>query len=94
MVRLRTGEEVAEAVMHTTMMSVDALWKTNFGALLELLVLARHPGHQLFGETLDKLRRIGLLDEQGTLHDETRKVVLAAFLTDNDHWMQRVDPLG
>lgn len=79
-VRLRTGAEVPEAAMKTTMLSLKQLASSqdmlSVLALAEVRALADDPGHALWPSTTAILEKAGLI-EDGRLHDFTRDIVLA-----------------
>ncbi len=77
-VTLRTGAEVPEPVVRTTWLALEALDDTNPIALYEAVMVARDRAHVPFGNTGEVLKRIGLLGRDGTMHDATRDVILAA----------------
>jgi len=74
-ITLRTGKTVPEAVLKTTTIALSTL---EFLDLYETVQFARNPSHQLWGPSSRALHSLGLLSENGTMHDITRSVILAA----------------
>ncbi len=77
-VRLRTGAEVPEPLVATTVLALEALMDSHPVALYEAVELARNPSHVPFGRTGAILRGHGLLDGSGQMLGTARDVILAA----------------
>lgn len=77
-VELRTGAEVPEPLVATTVLALEALMDTNPIALYEAVEIARNPSHVPFGKTGDALRGLSLLDGSGQMFSTARDIILAA----------------
>ena len=80
MLTLRTGGEYHEAIVITTHMSLEKIRERDAVLFFEAASLARNPKHRLFGDALDDLRRWGLVDPSGKMHDAVRDVVKASVV--------------
>lgn len=86
-VTLRTGKQVAEGALKTTMVALRTMADSKPIALIELVATCRDPAHVLWGGSAADLKALGMIEgvyEDGTVrvHDVVRDVVLAA--TDGD----------
>ncbi|MER6605893.1 hypothetical protein ABT282_08255 [Streptomyces sp. NPDC000927] len=81
---LRTGAEVPEMTIRPIYMAMASLFGNDVSAVhviagLELVALARDPGHELFGVAGEVLESMGLVDESHQMHESIRCVVLASI---------------
>ncbi len=77
-VTLRTGAEVPRPLVNVTLIALERLMDTYPVAVHEAVLVARDPAHVPFGNTGAALRELHLLSEDGTMHDATRDIILAA----------------
>ena len=77
MLTLKNGSEVAEPVVITTMMSLEALMNSNPIAFYELVEKARDSRHQMFGNTRQVVEKTALMNG-GSIHDTVKDVILSA----------------
>jgi hypothetical protein len=80
LVTLHNGAEEPDVVVMTTMLSLGTLFKSNPIAVYELVQLTRNPSHQPFGNTGEVLQGLGLVGEDGRMHDSVRNVVQSAIV--------------
>ncbi|MBD3004772.1 hypothetical protein [Streptomyces sp. 5-10] len=97
MVKLKTGAEVSQYVLGTTLTALNRLFsqEASMGealAAIELVTLARDPGHVLFGRTSQTLADLSLVDHAHRMHDDVRQIVLAATEGD-DMGLYLVSPI-
>jgi hypothetical protein len=78
MLELKDGSRVAEPTVRTTLLTLQAVRDAHPLALFEAVQIARDPGHEPFGNLGSVLSGYGLIDADGTMHDDTRHVVLSA----------------
>jgi hypothetical protein len=76
---LKNGSEETESAVKITMLSLKWFMEQPFGAITvyELVQLCRGP-HELFGNHGDKLKEAGLLQDDGSVHETIRNIVLSA----------------
>lgn len=73
--RLRNGSQEAEPLVITTGLTLRSLIATQPTVFYEAVMLARDPGHSLWGDTSQPLRKMGLIDATGRMHESVRNVV-------------------
>lgn len=93
MVKLKGGAEVARAILITVTIRLENLMAKNPIGFYELVQLARNPKHKLFGNTRGDLANLALVDDDGIMHEEVRKVILASVEGD-DLKMTLVNPVA
>ncbi|MFF9786335.1 hypothetical protein [Streptomyces nigrescens] len=93
LVTLRTGVEVPRILIGTVGVTLGRLRENQPIALYELAKLAQDPDHQLFGNTSQVLRGIGMVDPDGSLNGLTRDIVRAFVELDGGDF-RLVHPLG
>lgn len=92
MITLRTGAEVPEPVVKTTLISIVDLNGNDPVALFEAYEVAKDQAHVPFGRTGEVLTGMGLLERDGTMHGATRDVILAAIEGYEDFDVRLVSP--
>jgi hypothetical protein len=75
--KLRTGEMVASVTVTATMLSLEGLLAADPIAFYECVEMARRPSHLPLVSPDVVIENHGLLQD-GRMHDEVRKVILAA----------------
>ena len=82
MVTLKNGSEEAKPLVVIVMMSLRKLFNSgNMGDAIsayELAMKAREPGHKLFGNTVQDLAKLALVNADGSMHDSVRNIVVSA----------------
>ena len=79
MVTLRTGEEVPEVIVKSTVIALIMLLEKDFTAFYDLVELARNPEYEIWGPNLQILRSSSLITEPDDQpHRLVRLVILAA----------------
>jgi hypothetical protein len=73
------GEELDGELFAPVMLTLKMLLTSHPLALHELVMLARYPGHPLFGTARTALEEQSLLDEGGVLDPRVAKIVRAAM---------------
>lgn len=79
-VKLKNGSEEVKPLVMATMMSIRELMAGLPGALdaYALVELCRDRNHKMFGNSLENLQKLGLIEASGNVHDSVRNVVLSA----------------
>lgn len=95
MTKLRTGAEIPNPTVMTTVVSLNALEERRLGALsiYELYKHAQDSTYKMLPQSVEALTKIGLLRDGGILHADTAAVVLACYVIDGDDF-RRVNPLA
>jgi hypothetical protein len=78
LVRLRTGKEVPDVLVSTTMLSLKTLLNEHPIAFYELVMLCRDENHVCFGNSGMWLQGEGLIEANGRPHECVQDIVLAA----------------
>jgi hypothetical protein len=80
MLKLKNGSEEAKPLVIVTMMSLESLFNDLSGvlAVYELREKARNPKHEFFGNLGEKLKELSLVQQDGSVHDSIKNIVLSA----------------
>ena len=92
-VTLKNGYQVADVLVPSVTLHLKSL--INDGqviVLYEIVEKARDAKHEMFGNTQETAARLGLMDTQGTMHEDVRQVILNA-IQGKDFDMQLVSPI-
>lgn len=76
--RLRTGEDVLSLMVAVTVESLRRLMRERPVDLHEAVEKARNPGHRFWGQSGERLAADGLVNSDGTMHEQIRSIILAA----------------
>jgi len=90
---LSTGQEVPEALVRTTRLTLSRLLLSDPIAFYELGKLAQDPQHELWGNTDVVLRDLRLIGEDGSMQSDVREVVRACVVLDGLN-TRFVDPMA
>jgi hypothetical protein len=77
-IALRTGTRVPQNVVQAILVTIRTLREQDWTVLYEAVLLARDPGYQPTPESASALRTWSLTGGGGSMHDQTRAVLLAA----------------
>jgi len=77
-VRLRNGAEEAKPLVAVIIMSLERLMNERPLALYDLVMKCRDRAYELFGTNGDYLKDLNLVDQDGSIHESIRNVVLSA----------------
>lgn len=91
-VKLRTGAEVPVVFVTVLSLSIDRLTATAPFAVIDLVELARTGTRPEFEPSAQRLRDLHITEQDGSLHQLVRDVVLAMFDGDGLD-VRRVDPI-
>jgi hypothetical protein len=75
---LKNGAEEAEPLVKVAMLSLESLIQSSPIAFYELVMKCRDSNHQFFGNTVERLKELSLVQRDGTIHDSVRNIVLSA----------------
>jgi hypothetical protein len=92
-VELKNGSKEAESLVQATIFTLKSLKERNPIALYELVQIARNKDHIVFGNLDEELKRLNLIDHNGTMHSSIRNIILSAFKGD-DFEMVFVSPIA
>ena len=76
--KAKNGSKVAQPLVITTMMNLEALMESNPMAFYELVEKCKNSEHKMFGNTKDVVAELALIDSSGSVHSSTKDVVLSA----------------
>lgn len=76
--KLKNGTEEAKHLIQMVMLSLQTLMQENPIALYEVVMKARDSKHEFFGNTSEILRKLKLIQSDGSLHDSIRNIVNSA----------------
>ncbi len=77
MVLLKNGAAEPKASVVTTCLAIEDVIKSDSIAFFELVTLCRDPNHRLWGDALLTLRRLSLVEADGSVPPTVRNVVLS-----------------
>lgn len=77
-VTLRNGAEEVMSVVAATMLNLELLMERRPIALIDLILLARDPSYEPFGNNGEYLQSVSLVGADGRMHDSIRNIVLSA----------------
>ncbi|MEX1112326.1 MAG: hypothetical protein WEC84_02580 [Candidatus Andersenbacteria bacterium] len=77
-VTLKSGAVEAKPAVMATMMSLKHLFESEPIVAYELVMKCRDRNHQFFGNTVDKLKQLSLVQPDGNVHDTIRNIVVSA----------------
>jgi len=89
--QLRSGASEPDVLVEATMMALDNLLELHPIAFYELVMKARDPRHECYGNTGQLLKSLNLLESSGFIHGAIRDVILAA-VDGEDREMTLVSP--
>lgn len=96
--KLRNGTEEATPLVAVVLMHLEDLLKAEPIVLYELILCAKNPARRPFGNTGEKLARLGLLTRRGDaswyMHDSERNIICSAVDGDDLTNIRLVSPLA
>jgi len=78
LIKLKNGIEEAESLITIVMMSLQKLFNENPMAVYELVMKCRDNNHQYFGNMVEELKTLALVQSDGSVHNSIRNIVLSA----------------
>ena len=75
---LRNGAEEAKPLVVVMMLCLERLMDERPLALYDLVMRCRDRNYQFFGDNEDYLKNLKLVEQDGSIHDSTRNVILSA----------------
>lgn len=91
--KLKNGSEEAEPLVLTTMMAINRIQEDMPIALYDLVMIARDCDYQPFGQIGPELIKSRLLEQDGSMHQSIRNIVLSSFEGEGMD-LVRVNPLS
>lgn len=91
-VKLRNGFEEQAALVTATVMMLESLLQNDAIGFYELVMLARNPKHNLWGNYKEKLTKAGILSG-GQMYDSIRNIIQSAVVGE-DLEMMITNPLA
>jgi hypothetical protein len=81
-IRLKNGTEEAKPLVAVTMMSLEHVMDERPLALYDLVMMCRDHDYEPFGTNGDYLKDLRLVEQNGSIHDSIRNIVLSAVKGD------------
>lgn len=81
-VKLKNGAEEAEPLVKVVMMHLTTMWERGLPGVLmayDLREICEGRGDQVSKDTIRDLKKLGLVEEDGRVHDSTRNIILSAM---------------
>lgn len=79
---LKNGAEEAKGLVTVIMMSLRSLIESKPIVFYELVELCKDPTHELWGDSINDLKELNLIELSGTIHSSIKHVVLSATAGD------------
>ena len=77
-VELKNGTTEAKGLVNVMMISLHNLLQEDPITLYELVMKCRERDHQFWGDTVEKLQNLHLVEQDGRVHGAIRNIVLSA----------------
>jgi hypothetical protein len=78
LVMLKNGRTEAKPLVAVLKTVLETLFTESPVVAYELVMKARDPNHQIWGNCADDLKALNLLHSDGTMHNSTRNIILSA----------------
>lgn len=78
MVKLANGAQEPDILVNVTMFALGELIGRDPIAFYEFTMKCRDGSHVLWGDAEERLKKVGLIEKNGEIHDVTRNTVLSA----------------